>query len=186
MKVKNIDDLMSEIARLSLVQKEQEAYLGNQYGLLKAKLEKPVRVAKSLFSSIPGVGLVKDLVSLTKSKDGSVNSKSDWLTKTLQFGVPLVLNRTVLKNAGWVKKGLVLLASETAAGQVNQNKVGNLFSKLTDFIRPKKKKAKKKLINGIDEVEDKVHKGLNKVDDGIQKSHDKISHGLDNLKDKID
>jgi hypothetical protein len=36
----------------------------------------------------------------------------------------------------------MLLLSERAVGQINQDKISGLLSKLTQFIRPKKKKNK--------------------------------------------
>jgi hypothetical protein len=47
-----------------------------------------------------------------------------------------------LKNTGVFKKALMLLLSERAVGQINQDKISGLLSKLTQFIRPKKKKNK--------------------------------------------
>ena len=40
------------------------------------------------------------------------------------------------------EKGLVLLASETAAREVNQASVSSVIDKITAFIKPKKKKKK--------------------------------------------
>ena len=141
-KINNLQDLRSEIARVQLRKKEQEVYLSDQYHLLKKKIEAPVRFLNNVTSHVPGVGMVKGLFSgvrkATQSKD------SDWLTKALQIGTPIVLNSTILKKAGWLKKALVLLASETAVGQVNQGKVSGLINKVTNFIKPKKKKKDKK------------------------------------------
>lgn len=145
-KINNIDELRLEINRLNALKKEQEAYLSNQYTLLKRKVETPARVFGAITSSIPGVDFVKGLVSSAGSLSGKENTgnKKDWLTRGIQLGLPFFLNRTLLKNSGWLKKSLVLLASETAAGQVTQDKVGSAISKVADFIRPKKKKKKHK------------------------------------------
>lgn len=140
-KINNITDLKGEIARLTALKAEQEAYLSNQYTLLRRKVEMPSRVLGALVSSVPGVDMVRGLFS--SSAKGIASGKSDWLTSTLRLGLPLVLNRTLLKKAGWLKKTLVLLASERAAGQINQDKVGSAISTVADFIRPKKKKKKK-------------------------------------------
>ncbi|MCT1532314.1 hypothetical protein M3B46_15025 [Sphingobacterium daejeonense] len=141
-KVTNFDELTAEIARLKVQKKEQEAFLLNQYDLLKNKIEKPVRIANMVLNRVPGVSTVKGLISGIGQVTNK-NNKADWLTKTLQLGLPLVLNRTLLKNAGWLKKGLVLLGSETVASQVNQSKVSSIIDKITSFIKPKKKKKKK-------------------------------------------
>ena len=159
-KIANIDELKQEIARLSRLKAEQESYLVDQYKLLKNKVETPSRIIGAVADNIPGVGLVKGLfssigaASSSKKSEDVKGGKSDWLTKTLRIGLPLVLNRTLLKNSGWLKKSLVLLASEGAAGQINQDKVGSVVSKIADFIRPKKKKKKHKNIEKFDEEQD--------------------------------
>lgn len=139
--ITNVRELTAEIARLKAEKKEQEAFLQQQYDLFCHKLETPVRVAKMLASKVPGVAAIRGLASGI-SGAGKSNGKGDWLTRGLQLGLPLVLNRTLLKNAGWLKKGLVLLASETAASQVNQNRVSAVVDRITNFIKPKKKKQK--------------------------------------------
>ncbi len=149
--VNNIDDLNAEIARLKRLKIEQEDFLKNQYSLLKHKIETPVRVANMLMNRVPGVSTIKGLVQGIGDVTNKSN-KSDWLTKTLQLGLPLVLNKTLLKNAGWIKKGLVLLASETAAKNVNQDNVSSWIGKITDMIKPKKKKKKNKVEAPVGEV----------------------------------
>jgi len=143
--VTNFDELSAEIARLKVQKKEQEAFLLNQYDLLKHKVEAPARIANMIFNRVPGISTVKGLISGIGQVTNK-NNKADWLTKTLQLGLPLVLNRTLLKNAGWLKKGLVLLGSETVASQVNQTKITSVIDRLASFIKPKKKKKKKEAV----------------------------------------
>ena len=141
-KINSLEDLKVEIARLSVRKKEQELYLLDQYELLKAKVESPIRFFKNFTTVVPGAGIVKGVASnISKAMKGK---DADWLTNVLQIGTPLVLNSTLLRNAGWLKKAVVLLASETAVGQVNQSKISSLIGKVTNFIRPKNKKKKKK------------------------------------------
>ena len=152
--INNSEELKNELLRLNKLRKEQEVYLGDQYNLLKNKVQTPTRILGAVTSGIPGVGLVKGLFSsLGKSKDvvGNSDGKSDWLTKATQLVLPLVLNRTLLKNSGWLKKSLVLLASEGAVGQINKDKVSSFVGKIAEYIRPKKSKKKHKNIRGIDE-----------------------------------
>ena len=139
--ITNVRELTAEIARLKAEKKEQEVFLQEQYELFCHKIETPVRVAKMLSSKIPGVAAIRGLASGI-SGSSKLKGKGDWLTRGLQLGLPLVPNRTLLKNAGWLKKGLVLLASETAASQVNQNRVSAIVDRITSFIKPKKKKQK--------------------------------------------
>lgn len=146
-KINNIQDLTAEITRLKLRKRVQQETLVTQYGLLRNKIETPVRIAKNVFSNIPGVGAVTGLVKgVSRATQGK---NADWLTNVLQVGAPLVLNSTVLRRSGWLKKLLVLFASETAIGQVNQNNISGLLGKLTSFIKPKKKRNKKKAHGSI-------------------------------------
>lgn len=140
-KISNLQELKEEIARVEQLKFEQETYLLSQYDLLKLKMGAPRRFFNAITSAIPGGNLVKGLVSsvgkATKGED------ADWLTRALQLGAPLLLNSTLLRNSGWLKKALVLLASETAVGQVNQSKVSGIINKVTGFIRPKKEKEER-------------------------------------------
>lgn len=133
--INNLDDLLNEIARVDTLREEQEEYLSNQFRLLKEKVEAPIRMVNRVFDMIPGSNMLKSAVSAVR-KTG--DKKSDWLTKLLQFATPMVLNRTLLKNAGWFKKAAVVLASETAVSQVNKSSISAAVSGIANFIRPKK------------------------------------------------
>ena len=150
-KITNITDLQGEIARLTQLKREQEAYFQDQYRLLRKQNETPARVLGALTSHIPGVDMVKGLFSSISSKN-KATTKSDWLTNALRIGLPLVLNKTLLRNAGWLKKSLVLFASERAAGQVSQDNIQSFVSKAADFIRPKRKKKKHKEVAPLSET----------------------------------
>jgi len=148
-KINNLEELKAEIARVNVRKREQEAYLLDQYGLLKNKIEAPIRFVKNITSVVPGAGIVKGVANnIGKAMKGK---DADWLTNVLQIGTPLVLNSTLLRNAGWLKKAVVLLASETAVGQVNQSKISSIIGRITNFIKPKggKKKKKKDLPAGF-------------------------------------
>lgn len=161
-KITNSLELKAELVRLNRLKKEQEAYLGDQLTLLKHKVEAPKRFFNSFTSKIPGVGMFKDVFSSFSSVDDSSNqatsSKRDWLTKAAQMVLPFLLNRTVLKKSGWLKKSLVLLASEGAASQLNQKNVTSVISKVADFIRPAKSKKKNK--KPFDRSEPKIDEEL--------------------------
>lgn len=152
-KINSFEDLQMEIVRLMQVKEEQEKFLENQFVLLKRKVQTPVRIFNSISSAIPGAnlstGLLKNLSA--KNPDGT---SVDLITRIARLGVPLLLNSTVLKNTSWLKKGLVLLASETAAGQLNKEKVTNAINKLVKMIRPKKKKNNKVEVTEMDVFED--------------------------------
>ncbi len=155
-KISNVDDLLNEIDRISVLREEQELYFGNQYKLLKHKIEAPVRFVNMITSHVPGVSRVRDVVSSISTNSGKSSGKSDWITKILRLATPLVLNRTLLKNAGWFKKAVVTVASETAVGQVNQNSISNAVAGIASFIRPKKKAKKTQLVPGEITAEEAV------------------------------
>jgi len=160
--INNAEELKSELVRLSRLRREQELYLGDQYKIIKNKVQTPSRIVGAVASNLPGVSLVKGLFSsFTKDKSqvDFSDGKSDWLTKITKLALPLVLNRTLLKNSGWLKKSLVLLASEGAVGQINKDNVNSFVGKIADYIRPKKSKKKHKNIKPIDE-QDTVNFGI--------------------------
>jgi len=150
-KIRNLQELKMEIARLKVLKNEQEAYLKTQFTLLNNKIEAPVRFFNSLKNNIPGVNMIQQLFAKSNNPD------SDWLTKTLRIGVPFVMNKLFLKNSGMLKKALMLLLSERAVGQINQDKISGLIGKLTNFIRPKKKKKKGSQIEGEATIKDEVN-----------------------------
>lgn len=155
-KIDNVEDLLNEIDRISVLREEQELYLGTQYQLLKHKIEAPVRFMNMVTSHVPGVGRVRDVVSAISANSSGETGKSDWLTKVLRLATPLVLNRTILKNAGWFKKALFTVASERAVAQVNQSSISSAVNGIANFIRPKKKVKKTNLSAGQITAEEAV------------------------------
>ena len=132
-KIKNLADLRMEIGRLQKLAKEQEDYLGDQYRLFNDKLAAPAHFVKSLISWVPGADLMKGLFA-------KGNKSEDWLSKSLRIGLPVVLNRFLLRKAGFLKRAIVTLLSQQAAGALNKERVNGLIAKIADFIRPKKRK----------------------------------------------
>ncbi|GGG78076.1 hypothetical protein GCM10007415_07600 [Parapedobacter pyrenivorans] len=135
-KIKSLDDLRLEIAHLKTLARAQEDYLNDQYQLFNEKIAAPVRFVKSLASWVPGVDLAKGL--FTKG-----NKDEDWLSKALRIGLPVILNRFFLRKAGFIKRALVTLLSQQAAGALNKDTVTNLIGKVADFVRPSAKRRKK-------------------------------------------
>src|SRR3546814_1322575 len=115
-KIKDLSDLRLEIIRLKTLSKEQESYLGDQYRLLSDKVAAPARSIKSLATWVPGVNFTKGLFE-------KGNKDEDWLSKTLRIGLPVVLNRFFLRKAGFIKRALVTLLSQQAAGALNKDTV---------------------------------------------------------------
>ena len=139
-KIKNLGDLRLEIARLKALAQEQESYLGDQCQLLREKVAAPVRFLKSLAMWVPGASFTKGLFEKGKKDE-------DWLNKVLRIGLPIVLNRFFLRKAGFLKRALVTLLSQQAAGALNKDTVANLVSKVADFVRPpasRRRRARRK------------------------------------------
>jgi len=139
-KIKNLADLRLEIARLKALSNEQERYLGDQYQLFSEKVAAPVRFVKSFATWVPGVNFTKGLFEKGKKDE-------DWLSKALRIGLPVVLNRFFLRKAGFIKRALVTLLSQQAAGAINKDTVASLISKVADFVRPpasRRKRARRK------------------------------------------
>lgn len=134
-KIKNLDDLRLEIARLKVLAGEQENYLNDQYNLFNERIEAPVRFIKSAVSWLPGVDVAKSLFA-------KGNKDEDWVTKAFRIGLPVVLNRFFLRKAGFIKRALLTLVSQQAVGTLNKSNVTNLIAKITDFIRPSKRGRK--------------------------------------------
>lgn len=134
--IHTIEDLRAEIARLKLLKFEQEAYLGDQFNLLEYKLEAPMRLYDRISSFFPSV---KDAFLPNGKSMGS-----DWVTNSLRVGLPFLFNKVLFRKAGFIKKGLLLLASQQAAGFLNKDRLAEVIDKITSLIHPSNKAKKKK------------------------------------------
>lgn len=137
--INNVDELRAEISRLKVLQIEQEAYLTDQLDLLQEKVDTPMRVFSKLASWIPLGGKEH---SGNQNHDGE--HEGDWLTSSMRVGLPFLFNKVLFRKAGFIKKALLLLASQKAAGAINQDLVVNIIDKVSAFIKPSKKKKEKK------------------------------------------
>jgi len=135
--IRNVDELKAEIARLKLLQKEQESYLSDQFILLKDKVESPIRFFNKITSWFPK--LTNNINSF-----GSSDLNSDWVTNSLRIGLPFLFNKVLFRKAGFIKKALLLVATQKMAGGLNQDKITKIIDKITDIIRPKAKKTRKR------------------------------------------
>lgn len=132
--IRNVEELRAEISRLKLLQKEQESYLSDQLLLLQEKVESPMRFVNNLTSWFPKINHSVDSF-------GSKDVNSDWLTNSLRVALPFLFNKVLFRKAGFIKKALLLIATQKMAGGINQDKIAKIIDKLTEFIRPKAKKT---------------------------------------------
>src|SRR5690554_281102 len=134
--IRNVDELKAEISRLKLLQAEQESYLSDQFVLLQDKIESPFRLLNKLTSWFPKIN--NELSSF-----GATDSNSDWLTNSLRVGLPFLFNKVLFRKAGFIKKALLLVATQKMAGGINQDKITKIIDKIADIIRPKSKNTNK-------------------------------------------
>lgn len=134
--IHTIEDLRAEIARLKVLKFEQEAYLGDQFSLLEYKLEAPMRLYERVISFFPSA---KEAFFQNGKSMGS-----DWVTNSLRVGLPFLFNKVLFRKAGFIKKGLLLLASQQAAGFLNKDRLAEIIDKITSLIQPSNKGKKKK------------------------------------------
>lgn len=140
LKIQNIQDLHAEINRLKALSKEQEEYLSDQYTLLKNKVQAPARIFKNVMSLIPGSSVISGLFSATSSAKSGVKDK-DWITRSIKLGALAAIDRLFLRRAGLFKRLIVGLLSQQAVEKINKNNATDLINKITDWLKPKKKKV---------------------------------------------
>lgn len=145
--INTLEELKLEIARLKRLRGEQEVYLGNQFSLIKQKIDRPAQVMGAIATSIPGVNLLRGFFSTTDGASNKTGEQQDWMSRVLRIGIPYLLHKTILKKSGWFKKALVLLASQSAAGQLSREGIVKAISKLTDVVRPSRKRGAKEKPN---------------------------------------
>lgn len=131
-KITNLNELKEEIARLKNLKVEQEAYLGNQYGLLKEKINKPMHFFQNIFSFLPTSNILGKFG--VKGGDGF---HEDWLTKSLRVGLPFLINRIFFRKAGYMKRIIMGLLSSQAAGFLNKDRLASVVDNITSWIKKK-------------------------------------------------
>lgn len=139
--IHNIEELRAEIARLKVLKFEQEVYLEDQFNHLQHKMEAPMRLYDRIVSFFPSAkeAFLPDTKSLG----------SDWVTNSLRVGLPFLFNKVLFKKAGFIKKGLLLIASQQAASFLNKDRLAEIIDKITSLIQPKDRRNKKETDYGI-------------------------------------
>src|SRR5690606_21206162 len=96
------------IARLRVLKYEQERYIGDQLNLLEDKFQAPLDFFDRITSFFSAA---KDNTAFA-----GTGFHSDWVTNSLKVGLPFIFNKIFFRKAGIIKKSLLLLASQQAAG----------------------------------------------------------------------
>ncbi len=134
--IRNIEELRAEIERLKALRSEQEAYLGDQFKALEYKFQAPSRLYHRALSFFPSAK--EALLSV----GGNSIKGTDWVTNSLKIGLPFLFNKVLFRKAGFIKKGLLLLASQQAATFLNQERLSGIIDSITSLITPLKKDRK--------------------------------------------
>src|SRR5690606_6558684 len=116
---------------------EQESYIGDQFELLEGKIEAPFKFFDRITSPFSGL---KD----NNKAFSDTGFHADWVTNSLKVGLPFVFNKILFRKAGIIKKGLLLLASQQAAGLLNKDRIADFVEKVSSWVKPSKKKSKNK------------------------------------------
>jgi hypothetical protein len=141
-RINNIDDLRSEILRLKLERFQQEAVLEQDVKHVLDKIKAPFRMINK-FTAFFGKSKETDPAAHTNHDH---ETQPDWLTNLLRVGLPVVLNKLVFKNSGFIIKSLVTILSQKAAKNVNTDSFSGIIDKGAEFIRNfKNKKALNRL-----------------------------------------
>jgi hypothetical protein len=141
-RINNIDDLRSEILRLKLERFQQESVLEDDVKRIVSKIKAPFRLIHK-FAAWFGPGKGTD--DTAAAADEQEPNHSDWLTNVMRVGLPVLLNKVVFRNSGFIMKSLVTILSQKAAKNVNKDSISGLIDKGAEWIRNfKNKKAVKR------------------------------------------
>ncbi|MFC5284175.1 hypothetical protein [Pedobacter alpinus] len=138
LEIRNIDDLRAKIALLKIKKQEDEIYLNQKYISVKEKLTSPFSFVKNLF------------ISNRSFSQPSSPLKADFVTSLGRILIPLFLNKTILRNRGFLFKTIVSLISQKTINSsvFNKDVLSNWIDKATGFVKSKTKKEKR---YGIDD-----------------------------------
>ena len=135
-RINNIDDLRSEILRLKLERFQQEAVLEDDVKIIVSKIKAPFRFIHK-FTAWFGPGKGTDV---TVAEHDHEQNHPDWLTNVMRVGLPVLLNKVVFRNSGFIMKSLVTILSQKAAKNVSKDSVAGLIDKGAEWIRSFKNK----------------------------------------------
>lgn len=126
-KIHNVEDLRSELLRLSLKCAEHENELKIEIDNFTAKFRYPMMLVSKLNSWFAG---------FAGNEDHQDKGKHDWLSNAFRVGLPVVFDRFFFPKSGIIMKALIALVSERAAKTVKKDMFTDLFDKVRDWIKP--------------------------------------------------
>jgi hypothetical protein len=135
MRIRNIDDLRSEISRLKEAEQQQKAAIGERFN-------GPGAIFSTVMSLFPKT-------AATEAFKGQ-----DMLGLISRIALPFALNKTVFRNSNLLIKAIVGIASQKASHFISEDAVGGLFDKAKSLlskigIGKKEKGTKAKNLQGF-------------------------------------
>lgn len=127
--IRNIDDLHSEIARLSGLRNQQK-------GALNERFSSPSAIFSTIFSLFP-----------KSSAADSVRSNllnQDYFGLLSRIILPFALNKTLFKHSNFIVKALVGMLSQKASHFISEDSVTSLWDKAKDLFNKVTGKGKSK------------------------------------------
>lgn len=138
-RISNIDDLRSEILRLKLDRFQQEAVIEQDVKEIVDKIKAPFRLLSTVNAWFGKGQGTNDVTQ--QDQEGH----SDWITNALRLGLPVLLNKVIFRNSGFIMKSLITLVSHKATKNVNKDVLAGVIDKGAEWIRNfKSKKSTKK------------------------------------------
>jgi len=121
--INNTNDLKAEIVRLRLLKEEQKEAIA-------ARFSSPSAIFHTALSVFP-------------KSAGNKNSifNQDIVSMLSRVLLPMVLNKTLFRNSGFLMKTLVGLVSQKASGFINEDSVTGLWEKVRSLFDKKNKPA---------------------------------------------
>lgn len=136
-KIETIDDLRSEIIRRKSQRLELENDLLQVSERIKTKLRIPVMIYKKAGD------FLNSFFGLERN-DPAGKENRDWVTNIFRVGLPVFLNKYLFPKSGLLMKSVVAMISQKAAKNVNKDSITDIIDKLTDWIKSRKSKERKK------------------------------------------
>ena len=135
MRIRNIDDLRSEISRLKEAEQQQKAAIGERFN-------GPGAIFSTVMSLFPKT-------AATEAFKGQ-----DMLGLISRVALPFALNKTLFRNSNLLIKAIVGIASQKASHFISEDSVGGLFDKAKSLlskigIGKKEKSPKAKDLQGF-------------------------------------
>lgn len=136
--IRNINDLHSEIARLSNLEREQKAAISQRFS-------SPSSFFSTVLSVFPKSAAVDGI------RGNLLNQ--DYFGLLSRILLPFVLNKTLFRHSNFIIKTVVGLLSQKASHFISEDSVGSLWDKAKGLFNKatgKEKKSRTKDLQGYD------------------------------------